>query len=146
MSDTMSSLRTPRRRPTGEAGAAISVLVVGMATIVLCILGLVVDGGRALQAADRAEAIADEAARAGGQALDRAAAVAGEDVLDPAAAVLAARAYIDAAGDDVTGTAYLSGARLITEVEVQTTSIFMAVFGYSTFTGDGSGTIDLTRS
>ncbi len=53
----MSSPRTPRRRPNGEAGAAISVLVVGMATIVLCILGLVVDGGRALQAADRAEAI-----------------------------------------------------------------------------------------
>lgn len=123
-----------------------SVLVVGMVTIILCILGLVVDGGRALQAADRAEAIADEAARAGGQALDRAAAVAGEDVLDPAAAVLAARAYIDSAGEDVTGTAYLSGARLITEVEVVTTSVFLATFGFSTFTGDGSGTIDLTRS
>lgn len=142
----MSARRRPWRRPHGEAGAAISVLVVGMATVILCCLGLVVDGGRALQAADRAEAIADEAARAGGQALDRAAAVAGEDVLDPVAAVLAARAYIDEAGPDVRGTAYLSGARLITEVEVQTTSIFLAVFGYPTFTGDGTGTIDLTRS
>jgi Flp pilus assembly protein TadG len=57
----------------GAIGVFFAVLVPGL----LLIIGLAVDGGAKVAATQRANAIADEAARAGGQALDVSAALAG---------------------------------------------------------------------
>ena len=57
----------------------------------LLIIRLAVDGGAKVAATQRANAIADEAARAGGQALDISAALTGQVRVDPVAAVAAAR-------------------------------------------------------
>ena len=51
-----------------------------------------------MAATQRANAIADEAARAGGQALDVSAALAGQVRVDPTAAVAAAQDYLDRNG------------------------------------------------
>ena len=82
---------TRLRRPSCERGAIgvfLAVLVPGL----LLIIGLAVDGGAKVAATQRANAIADEAARAGGQALDVSAALTGQVRIDPAAAVAAALA------------------------------------------------------
>ncbi|MBS3939868.1 MAG: hypothetical protein KG028_02800, partial [Actinobacteria bacterium] len=53
----------------GEDGA-VSILVVGLATALLMVAGLLYDGGQILSARREAFAVADNAARAGAQALD----------------------------------------------------------------------------
>jgi hypothetical protein len=65
----------------------------------------------------RADNIAAEAARAGGQAIDSGQAIAGgPKVVDPALAVTAAQAYMSAAG--VTGTVEVAADRLHLTVTV----------------------------
>ena len=78
-------------RERGAISVFLAVLVPGL----LLIIGLAVDGGAKVAATQRANAIADEAARAGGQALDVSAALAGQVRVDPAAAVAAAQDYLD---------------------------------------------------
>ncbi|GJF30334.1 membrane protein [Kitasatospora sp. NE20-6] len=76
---------------------SIYVAVITMA--VLALLGLVVDGGGKLRASERADAIAQEAARAGGQQINAAKAIPGNGiVVDPEAAHTAAVDYLKKAG------------------------------------------------
>lgn len=92
------------RRPRGEDGSyslMLAVLAFGIAVIV----GLVVDVGGHLQAEQRADAIAAEAARAAGQAIDPGEAIAnGVVVLDYQAAVSAGDSYLRTAGVEGTVT------------------------------------------
>ncbi|WP_336054023.1 TadE/TadG family type IV pilus assembly protein [Streptomyces sp. CA2R101] len=62
---------------------------------VLLVMGLLVDGGKALNAANHATSLAQEAARSGGQQLDAAQAIQGTAItVDPAAAQAAAEDYL----------------------------------------------------
>lgn len=82
----------------GEDGA-VSMLVVGLALALLLVAGLVFDGGRLLAARSEAFAVADNAARAGAQAVDIAELRAsGTAAFDRAAAETAALAFLDRAG------------------------------------------------
>jgi Flp pilus assembly protein TadG len=134
--------RHPRdQQPDAERGAIgvfLAVLVPGL----LLIIGLAVDGGAKVAATQRANAIADEAARAGGQALDVSAALAGQVRVDPAAAVAAAQDYLDRTG--VQGTVTVVDADTL---QVSTTlsepTTFLGLIGISTLTVDGTGTADL---
>src|SRR3954453_20694843 len=90
---TMTTRRPADGSPT-ERGA-ISVFLAVLVPGLLLIIGLAVDGGAKVAATQRANAIADEAARAGGQALDVSAVLAGQLRVDPAAAAAAAQDYLD---------------------------------------------------
>ena len=137
------SPRLPARCRDAERGAIgvfLAVLVPGL----LLIVGLAVDGGAKVAATQRANAIADEAARAGGQALDVSAAPAGQVRVDPAAAVAAAQDYLSRNG--VQGTVTVVDADTL---QVSTTitepTTFLGLIGISTLTVEGTGTADLVN-
>ncbi len=92
--------RRPRWGDTDRGSAALwlAITMVGM----LIMAGLVLDGGAAIGARERAADVAQQAARAGADALDGAALRAGTGsaglTANPVAANRAARAVLDAAG------------------------------------------------
>lgn len=118
-------------------------LVVAIAALVM--IGLAVDGGHKAQGAQRATAIADEAARAAGNAVDTASVRDGVGQLrvDPAAAVAAAQSYLAAAG--VTGTVTVAdGGRTVrveTTLQVQTVLLDLIGIDVMTVTGASSATL-----
>lgn len=135
------STRQRRRCAHAERGA-ISVFLAVLVPGLLLIIGLAVDGGAKVAATQRANAIADEAARAGGQALDVAAALAGEVRVDPPAAVTAAEGYLDR--NDVAGSVtVVDGDTLQVTTTISEPTTFLGLIGISTLTVEGSGTADL---
>jgi len=130
-----------QRRPDAERGA-ISVFLAVLVPGLLLIIGLAVDGGAKVAAAQRANAIADEAARAGGQALDVSAALTGEVRVDPAAAVAAAQDYL--ARNGVPGTVtVVDGDTLYVTTSITQPTTFLGLIGISSLTVEGSGIADL---
>ncbi|MGY5884230.1 TadE/TadG family type IV pilus assembly protein [Modestobacter lacusdianchii] len=122
----------------GAISAFLAVLVPGL----LLIIGLAVDGGAKVAATQRANAIAEEAARAGGQALDVAAALIGQIRVDPAAAVAAAQNYLDR--NDVQGAVtVVDGDTLQVTTTITEPTVFLGLIGISTLTVEGTGTADL---
>lgn len=124
-------------RGSGERGggalsvpAAISVLAIAVA------IGLGVDGVRAAQGLATADAVAEEAARAAGQALDVTAARRGTASVDPAEAVAAAERYLDAAG--VPGTvAVVDLRRIRVEVSITRPTVLLGLVGRPEITSAG---------
>ncbi|MCX4673641.1 pilus assembly protein TadG-related protein [Streptomyces sp. NBC_01381] len=115
-----------------------------MALAAFILIGLVVDGGGALNASSHADYVAQEAARAGAQQVDPAQAITGEAiVVDPDAAAGAAQAFLDAEG--LTGTVNVSGDGKTLSVQVQGTydTNFASLLGYTQLnvTGEGSATL-----
>jgi hypothetical protein len=92
---------TPRRRhsPAASDGGQITVFVLVMTAALILVAGLVLDGGLTLAARERALGEAQEAARAGAQAINLATyRQNGTLVLNPAQAVADARRYLAATG------------------------------------------------
>lgn len=120
-------------------------MFVAVVTVVLLgIIGLVVDGGGKLRATERADAIAIEAARAGGQAIDPTQAIPGNAIrVDPAAAQAAAAAYLQQAG--ATGTTAISsdGTQLTVTITATYATKFLPAVGISSMavTGHGHATL-----
>jgi hypothetical protein len=111
---------------------------------IFMILGLVVDGGGRLQAGARADSLAQEAARAGGQQIDPAQAIPGTAiVVDPAAAQKAAESYLHQA--DVQGEVTVSpdGQALSVTVTTSYHTVFASLLGYPTMAVTGRGTATL---
>jgi len=108
------------------------------------IIGLAVDGGHKAQATQRAVAIADEAARAGGNAIDAVAATqTGDTQVDPSAAIAAAQAYLSAAGVNGAVTVVDGGQTLVVETTLQVQTIFLNMIGVDVMTVTGRGAADL---
>ncbi|WP_328373185.1 hypothetical protein OG800_49835 (plasmid) [Streptomyces sp. NBC_00445] len=115
-----------------------SLLVLGTVVGLFAIAALVIDGGGKLRTLNHAEAVANEAARAGGQAIDAGKAISGEGItVDRNAAVAAARAYLARAG--VSGSVQISddGAALMVTVHEAYTPVFLLGWD-GTVTGTGS--------
>ncbi|SFT82607.1 Flp pilus assembly protein TadG [Geodermatophilus amargosae] len=134
-------MRTPQRLRRAERGA-ISVFLAVLVPGLLLIIGLAVDGGAKVVATQRANAVADEAARAGGQALDVSAALAGQVQVDPAAAVAAAQDYLGRTGVQGTVTV-VDGDTLRVTTTITEPTTFLGLIGISSLTVEGSGTADL---
>ena len=90
-----------RRRLGSTDSGSVSVFVAVAAFAVLVLTGLVVDGSGKIRALQRADATAQEAARAGGQVLALPEAVRGQSSrVQATAAAAAARSYLRDAGVD----------------------------------------------
>ena len=93
------------------------------------LIGLTVDGGGKIRALQRADNIANEAARAAGQAINAGLAISGgAKVIDPAAARSAAQHYINAL-DGVTGSVTtIDGTHLRVTVTVRWDAVLLPLF------------------
>ena len=121
-----------------------SLFVVVIAVAMMLMIGLIVDGGRKVRAIQRADAVAAEAARAGGQAIVAGPAIRGEGVrADTAPARRAAEAYLTSAG--VSGTVTVAGGQLTVTTSVGYKPVFLGLIGVGSLTGDGHSTVRLVR-
>lgn len=135
------------RQPTGidgperlrqDAGAA-TVWMVFATVIVLAVAGLVFDGGALISTKRRAMNDAEEAARAGAQAIDvNSVLTSSGPHLDPTIAVAQAQAFLAATGAN--GTA-IADADSVTVTVTRTQSMtFLQVFGLGDRTVTGTAT------
>lgn len=130
-----------RWRDQGSDRGGISVFTVIVAAALLALIGtLLVDGLGRLRAVSRADALATEAARAGGQAVDPARAIEGGGLrVNPAAAAAAAQTYL--AREGVTGTVTVTGdSQVSVTVTTTYTSVFPPAFSQSV-TGRGKASL-----
>ncbi|MET9037665.1 TadE/TadG family type IV pilus assembly protein [Streptomyces mirabilis] len=136
--------RGPFTQRLHDDRGGVTVFVAICVIALLGIIGIAVDGGGKMRATERADFIATEAARAGGQAIDPAQAIAGTAItVDPQAAQAAAQAYLRSA--DMAGTVAVSAdGKTLT---VTTTSTYNTKFlpaagiGSLPVTGHGKATL-----
>lgn len=139
----MSRLGAAARRARDERGS-ISMFVVIFTISVLLLAGLVYDGGLAIAARQRAADVAEEAARAGANAVDTDALRAGEPLrLDENQACDNARELVRRDGDgSVTGCVVdgLDPSVLHVQVHVTVQPVLLALFHFPAFqaTADAS--------
>jgi hypothetical protein len=127
------ALRAPERREDGMITAFTIVITAAL----LLFVGLAYDGGRALDGKVRALSEAQEASRAGAQALNVGALrTGGAAVLDPAAAVTAAKAYLAGTGD--TGMVDVAGTTVTVWVTHVQATKFLGLVGVGAFTAHGT--------
>jgi hypothetical protein len=137
-------MMSTRERDGERGGGAVSVPAAIAVLALLVLIGMAVDGVRAAQAIATADAIAAEAARAGGQAVDLAALAEGASRVDPAEAAAASRAYLRSAGAD--GTVTVVGPDTIrVEVTVTRPTVLLGLAGHPEITSHGSATARLIR-
>ncbi|WP_329570213.1 hypothetical protein [Kitasatospora sp. NBC_01266] len=88
----------------GRDRGTISIFVALSASVMMLFMGIVLDCGGRLNALERADALAEEAARVGGQQIDQGALLSGKGpLIDTNAALQAANAYLHATyGDGLT--------------------------------------------
>jgi hypothetical protein len=128
---------------TGAAGrrtedGSVSILVVGLATALLMVAGLLYDGGQILAGRREAFAVADNAARAGAQALDVGALRgSGATRLDPAAASRAVHDYLDRVGRTGSVTVDEDRVEVVVAITVETHLLSAVGFHARTVTGTG---------
>ncbi|MFC8953664.1 pilus assembly protein TadG-related protein [Streptomyces sp. NPDC057101] len=106
---------------------------------IIMIMGLLVDGGGALNATNKATGLAQEAARAAGQQLNIPEAVQGTEItVDPDAAVAAAQDYL--AAQNVSGSVTITdgGQRLEVTVHDTYNTLFAQFVGRSTINVSGT--------
>jgi Flp pilus assembly protein TadG len=101
-------------RSDRERGS-ITLMLAALSVALIALAGIVIDGGAKLRAAENADAVAQEAARAGAGIVNQSTAYStGTLIIDQSQAIAAARAYLAAAA-----TAYLPHGRLLGTVAAQ---------------------------
>lgn len=141
----MSRLRRWCRTPSaGCDRGGTEVFYAGVVLIAFLFLGLVIDGGLALDAQSDADYIAQEAARAGAQQIDPAQAITGQAlVLDPDAAAQTARDFLAEQGLDGDVTVGGDGQSLTVTVHDTYHPYFASLIGVSSMPVTGEGTATL---
>lgn len=113
-----------------------TILAAGLVLVLFVAIGLVVDGGAKLQADDRAQYAAEQAARAAGQVIDEgAAAGGGPGVVNAPGAVAAARATLEASG--VAGEVAAQEDRVTVTTSVEVRPVFLRLAGVQELVGTG---------
>ncbi|MFJ8158460.1 pilus assembly protein TadG-related protein [Streptomyces sp. NPDC094468] len=136
----MSTRQPDRPRAQGNDEGGITVFVAACVLALIGIIGVAVDGGGKMRAAEHADFIAGEAARAGGQAIDPADAITGRAiVVDPQAAAAAAQAYLRSAR--ASGTVHVSddGKTVIVTVSASYATTFLSALGIASLPVSGQG-------
>jgi Flp pilus assembly protein TadG len=117
-------------------------MLIGLMMAMLALAGLVIDGGRKLDASQKAYAIAEEAARAGaGQVNTSAAYGSGTFKVDVPQALGAARAYLASAG--YSGDVSASGNKIKVVVHVTERTALLSLIGIPSFSSTGSAVASL---
>lgn len=131
-----------RLRRVDDRGSVTLVFVV-FAVALLAAVGLIIDGGHKIRAAQEADSIAAEAARYGGQAIDASTVIGGQPVVDPGVAVAAAQQYLASAG--VTGLVSIQGGgtQLVVSTHITRDTVFLDLIGIGTVGGDGYAVAEL---
>ncbi|MHB1800175.1 MAG: TadE/TadG family type IV pilus assembly protein [Actinomycetes bacterium] len=140
----MTRPRTPYNSRLGDTErGSLTVFTAVLALALLVMAGLVIDGTGKLRAARQADAVAEEAARAGADTLNAAALRAGAPVtVDAQAAIAAAHAYLDAAG--VQGTVTAAGpTRITVAVTIHRPTSILGLVGIDSWTVTGHATANL---
>jgi Flp pilus assembly protein TadG len=138
----------PARRWRDDDRGAMTLMIAVVAMALFLMVGLSVDGGGRMQAIERADDLAAEAARAAGQALDLPQAVTGTaDVVDHARAQAAVQDYLAGAGaTDVSGFVVdvaPNGRSVTVTVDITYHPIFLGVIGLGPWTETGKQTATL---
>ncbi len=121
---------------------SVSILIAALGLALLMATGLAVDGGRKLGALSEARDIADNAARAGAQAVDTDAYRAtGVPTVNPAAATQAASAYLSSQG--FTGTIVINGTTVTVTVSITVDPTFLPGSMTATATESASAFADI---
>jgi Flp pilus assembly protein TadG len=136
--------RMVRAQCDGDDRGGVTVFVAVCVLALIGIIGIAIDGGSKMRATERADYIAGEAARAGGQAINAAEAISGNAIVaDPQDAAGAAQAYLRSAG--ATGTVSVSGdgKTLTVNVSGSYDTKFLSVVGIGSLsvTGHGKATL-----
>ena len=132
-------MHTTNARRHDDRGS-VSLILVMLTVAMFAMAGLVIDGGIALDARGRATSLAQEAARAGADAIAPASLRGSRPDLqvDPAAATRAARQVLDAGG--ARGEVSVSGAEVTVTAHVVHRAVMLSAFGVSELTGSGTAT------
>jgi hypothetical protein len=141
-------MRLPGRPDDGDRGS-ITLMLLALFVALIALAGIVIDGGAKLNQAENADAIAQEAARAGAGMVNQATAYAsGRFTVDPGQAVAAAWQYLASNGydaaDGYTASVTTAGPDSI-QVTVTVTSHtkVLSIIGINTMTSTGSATASL---
>ena len=135
----------PTRQDDPERGS-VTIWMITTALSMMLLVGLAVDLGGQVQAKERAQDIAVEAARAGGQQLQGGPGVLGQGaVVDPAAAVAAAGTYI-AGVPDVTGSATVTGTGVVVDTTSTYHTKFLSIIGIQALTVTGHAEVQTIRA
>lgn len=132
-----------RHRTMREQGSITPFFVAGMIAFYV-LLGVIVDAGGKVHAAQRADAVAAEAARTGAQMITTDTMVDGRPpVIDATAAAGAANAYLAAAG--MSGDVQVSGSTITVTTTDTFEPIFLSAVGVGDMEVGGRATIELAR-
>jgi hypothetical protein len=130
----------PGRRGDAESGT-LSIFIAICASALLLLAGLVLDGGGRLRAIEHDDALAREAARAGGQQIDQTALLQGRGLqLDQAKARAKALAYLAASGVSPRNIKVTMTATVVTVTfESSYTTAIIGLIGLNQLTVEGVG-------
>ena len=131
-----------RARVRPDRGS-ITLMLAALGVALIALAGIVIDGGTKLRAAENADAVAQEAARAGAGMVDQSTAYAhGTFVVDPAQAIAAARGYLAVGGFQ--GTVTTRGREAIqVRVTITEPTRVLSIIGIDSMTSTGSATASL---
>jgi Flp pilus assembly protein TadG len=132
-----------RTRGDDSERGSLTVFTAVIAVALLAMAGLVIDGTGKLRAARQADAIAEEAARAGADSIDATAIRAGGPItVDSTTAISAAQSYLVSA--DVAGTVTAQGPNQIAvTVSITRPTDLLGLIGVRSFTVTGHATATL---
>jgi len=135
--------RHPDHTGLGADRGSVSLIVVVLAIGMFAMAGLVIDGGIALDTRGRATALAQEAARAGANAVSPTSLRGPRPDLrmDPTAATRAARQVLDAAGAH--GEITVNGSQVTVTAHLTHRPVMLSAIGVSELTGSGTATATL---
>lgn len=125
---------------------SVTIWMITTALTMVLLVGLAVDLGGQVLAKQHAQAIAVEAARAGGQQLIGPAAVQGQGAfVDPTAAVGAVNTYL-AGAPGVSGTATIAGTTVIVQTSTTYRTTFLGLIGIRELTVTGQAEVQVVRA
>jgi Flp pilus assembly protein TadG len=135
--------RAGRAARDGERGA-LSLMIVVLFAALIALTGVVVDGGAKLAAYENAEALAQEAARAGATSVDASSAYgSGSFVVDPGLAVSAARSYLSSAGYRDYTVSAIGNRAIQVSVTITEPTRFLSLIGVRSFSCTRTATASL---
>jgi len=118
----------------GEDAGAAAIILLLLTPVMFALAGLVLDGGRAIAAPQRSADIAEQAARAGVNALDVTALRAtGHDTIDATAAQAAACRYVDVAAPAASCAVVVTPDRVTVTIADRTPTVLLGLVGINSF-------------